>query len=105
MTSDERVATDSAFQSVGFYLDAKPPVNCGCIDGARHVAERRTALQRTPTDLPAPVHRQLLSFGWFLAIQLSTSCWYSVNFARVGPGAAFQALAGQKFWQIHGNLR
>jgi len=35
---------DSPFLSVGFSLDAKPPVNCGGNDGARPGAERRSAL-------------------------------------------------------------
>ncbi|MGD0010110.1 MAG: type IV toxin-antitoxin system AbiEi family antitoxin domain-containing protein [Terriglobia bacterium] len=33
----------------GLSLDAKPPVNCGCFDGARPGAERRSALRQLST--------------------------------------------------------
>jgi hypothetical protein len=40
---EKRVATDSAFPSVVFSLDAKPAVNGGGNDGARLGAERCSA--------------------------------------------------------------
>jgi hypothetical protein len=44
LTAGISQATGSTFLPVGFFLDAKPPVNRGSDGGARPGAERRSAL-------------------------------------------------------------